>query len=313
MSKKKNKVSVGEKEILLEKNDKEKTYGVVLCAIGSPYYSHMAYTLAVSLRFHTPSIHITLLHDGSSLSQISEYLDMFDNIVQLTDEQFNTNGQKDYFKFKLYLDKLTPYDKTLYLDVDMIWNPTKTPEFLFKELDGIGFTISNRGITQDSLLSQWTSLKEVRELYSIDKIYDISSEFMYFEGKPEVFSKAREVYNENKIVIKIPILNNKYQDHFGEGKPDEIYLSVAMALTKTKPHQSPWHPTYWQPFHFKKVYGQQYIQSHYATSTGGAWVQHNIKKIYDNLGNHYYNRMGVKKHFYQLMAKSKIVKGRRQT
>lgn len=100
MSKKKNKVSVEEKEVLLEKHDKEKTSGVVLCAIGSPYYSHMAYTLAVSLRFHTPTINITILHDGSSLSQISEHLDMFDNIVQLTDEQFNTNGQKDYFKIQ---------------------------------------------------------------------------------------------------------------------------------------------------------------------------------------------------------------------
>ncbi len=280
---------------------KEKTKGVLICAIGSPYYSHMAYTLAVSLRFNTPSINISILHDGSSLNQITEHLDIFNNVIQLKDEHFNSIHGKDYFKFKLHLDELTPYDRTLFLDVDMIWNPTKSPEFLFSELEGMKFTTSNRGTVTENMLSQWASMEDVKQSYGIEKMYDISSEFMYFEGKPEVFKKARETYAENKLTVK----------SFGEGKPDEIYLAVAMALTNTKPHQSPWHPTYWQPYYFKKVYNQAYIQSHYATSTGGAFVQHNIKKVYDRLGEHYYNRMGVKKPFYQLMPKSKYIKGRK--
>lgn len=290
------------KSLVNEKKANHKTYGIVVAALGSPYYSHMAYTLAVSLRYHSPNISITILHDGSSLSQIHEHLSIFDNIIQLSDDQFNSIHGKDYFKFKLHLDQLTPYDKTLYLDVDMIWNPTKTPEELFNELNGYLFTISNRGIIKDKMLSEWASFDEIRQIYSIDKMYDISSEFIYFEGKPDVFETARKVYEENKLEVK----------NHGEGKPDEVYLSVAMAKTETKPHQSPWHPTYWQPFYFKKVFNQKYIQSHWATSTGGAFVQHNIKKIYDNLGKHYYNRMGVTKPFYQLRAKSGIVNGRRK-
>lgn len=283
------------------KKKKEYSEGVVMTAIGHPYYSHLAYTLAVSLRFHNPDINLTILHDGSSLNQLHEHVNIFDKQIQLTDEQFNTNGQRDYFKFKLYLDELTPYDRTLFLDADTIWNPTKTPADLFKELKGTKFTISNRGTTSENLTSGWASMEDVKRIYGVERIYDIASEVIYFEGKPEVFSKAREVYEANLINVK----------PFGEGKPDEIYLSIAMALLKAKPHISPWHPTYWQPYYFKKVHNQKFIQSHYLTSIGGAFFQDNTLKIYNNLQEHYYNRMGVKKHIYKPEPKSKHIKGRR--
>lgn len=280
---------------------KPTTQGILVCAIGHPYYAHMAFNLAVSLKFNSPHLPIAILHDGSSLSAIKDYVSIFDKVIQLKPEHLAGVHGKDNFKFKLHLDELTPFDRTLFLDVDMIWNPTKTPDSLFKELKGTQFTISNRGTTSENLTSGWAKITDITNHYGIDRIHDIASEFIYFEGKPTVFAKAREVYNDNAIEVK----------DFGEGKPDEVYLSIAMALTKTKPHQTPWHPTYWQGFHFKKVWNQKYIQSHYATSTGGAFVQHNIKKIYDNLITHYSNRMGVTKPLYQLMPKSKFIKGRK--
>ena len=79
---------------------------------------------------------------------------------------------------------------------------------LFAELEGIDFTMINRGrvSSADSTLSRWVSLAEVGDAYKLDEFYDISSEMVYFEGKPKVFAEARKIYAKPKVKVTASVL-----------------------------------------------------------------------------------------------------------
>lgn len=278
--------------------------GVVLCAIGNTLYYYMAAHLAAGIKSHDNNISITLVCNDTELLCLEEdEIKLFDKIIKLESEYINGNTGLDYFKFKYHLPEISPYKKTLYLDVDMQWNLHKSPNELFDLLDGQDFVIANRGILNcdnDSLRSQWCDLKEVKEVYKLPQVYDLSSELIYFE-KPFVFQKALEVYKENKITVKT----------FGIGKADEPYFMVALGLMNYKLKDAPFFPTYWQPYHKGIMHKEEFIYSHYATSIGGAFLQPNTERIYKALTGNYYFKLNLRAKPKNLPAKSKVLKERR--
>ena len=62
-------------------------------------------------------------------------------------------------------------------------------------------------------ICQWAKLSDVKSTYGVNGVWDVSSEVIYFEGKPEVFRKAREVYEQQLLT---PV-------KFGAGLPDEFF------------------------------------------------------------------------------------------
>jgi len=291
----------------VSKAERPKTKGVLLIAIGHPYYSHMAYNLAVSIKYQSPEVKIAVAQSGNSLSQLSPAETViFDKIIEMPSNFVNGRFKYDPYKAKLHLYELSPYDETLYLDVDMIVSPTKKITDLFNDLSGKDIMFANRGMVEvgkGSLRSPWCDLEEVKSAYGIEKVYDISSEVVWFKKTDEVkkiFKTARKVYDEYRFNVK----------KFGVGKPDEAFLMVSLALNDVKLNPCPYQPSYWQPFYFNKIHKRDFIQSHYLISVGGAFVTANMKKIYDSIARHYFNRMGVSKHPYQLVSKSRLLKER---
>ena len=280
---------------------KAKTTGVVMIATGHPYYAHMAANLATAIKYQSPGLSITLFHDGASTGPMSDDKRvMFDRMELLPQHVYNG----DPFHVKLWLDTLTPYDRTLYLDVDMMATARqKTVEHLLSSLSGVPFTIANRGYADDSGgICQWAKLADVKSTYGVNGVWDVSSEVIYFEGKPSVFRKAREVYEQQLLT---PV-------KFGAGLPDEFFLQVAMELTQTNPHVNGWEPSYWQPRYFTKTHNSDYVQSnYYFLSVGGNDAIPQQRKIYNTLASHFYFGMGGKRIPYQYQPKSKLMKERR--
>lgn len=281
----------------------KESIGIVGFAFGHPYYAHSWYNLAVSLKTFNSNIPITLVKEEGSLNQLEpDQLKIFDNIIECDPEWIKGKAGVDYYKAKLFLDIISPYERTLFLDADMVWNHRKSPADLFDLLDGITFTCANRGRTSTidgQLRSQWTSLSDVKKYYDLDYIYDISSEVIYFE-RTKVFEKAREIYQSNEMPVS----------KFGNGLPDEVWLSLAIEKTKTILHESPWFPTYWQPFYFTKIHNEEFILNHYALSLGGAFMHERIRKLYNHIIQSHFTRARIKRIPYQAVNKSKIMRER---
>jgi hypothetical protein len=292
-------------EIAVKEPAKEKPkgkQGVLLAAFDHPMFAHYAYNLTVGIKYLCKGLEVAIVKEGGSLEQLTkDEKSIFDYIIEAKPEHTNGVHGKDWLKFKLHLNELTPFEKTLFLDVDMILTPHKNIHTLMNDLSGIAFTCANRGEGTSNKRTEWMDIAEAK-IYTKEPIYDISSEFIYFEkGKvsDNIFSDAQRIYKENKMAV----------DNFDLAKPDEPYLSVAMAMNKVKPHLISWFPTYWQPYYFNVFKPLDYIYAnHYAISFGGMINPEQIKSKINNLAAYYFTHSGVTKKPYMVQDKQKIFK-----
>ena len=190
--------------------------GIIIIATGHPGYGTLAYNLAVSIKAVEP-IQIAVIYDTPGI----KYLDkkkqsIFDFMIELPAD-FRSG-----FGTKLHLDQLTPFEKTLCLDADMLWLGKK-PSALFAELEGVQFTAITEGSSENinNKYYFWADYDEIKSAYKVDKVWQIRSEVMYFEKGTKVFSKARELNPEKKL---------KTIRMFGENIPDELYFNIATAI-----------------------------------------------------------------------------------
>jgi hypothetical protein len=258
-------------------------HGVLILALGSRIYAEKAFNLALSIRATTSNLNITLVH-SNNISELSpEQKFVFNKLIEC-DEAFYTldDGSKSYIKAKLYLDRITPYKKTMFLDADMIVSPYKSLNNLFEEVNGQEFAMICRG--EDKDFSQWVDAEEVCGNYGIEKYYDCSSEFMYFEST-DIFEDARIIYQE---ITEGKIWFRK----FANGVPDEPPIIIAMLQKFKQPFKIPFKPSYWHPVE-KTMSSVQIWNNYYLLSMGGKVNTDNVVKIYDNIVKWYSSKMGI--------------------
>lgn len=289
--------------------------GVVLIALGVPYYAHMAYNLAVSIKYHG-DIPIAIICN-ESLNQLTAEQRSIWSEVKIDLERLKRNGNVEYLKCKTLLYELSPYEKTIFLDADMILTPFKNFNDLFK-LNGVVF--ANRGeVTAGGGKSQWVDVKDIFQTYEIDHWYDLSSEFIFFdrsELNKKLFEDSQKYYDDDSIPVVTFKEKNKEGKRgitmFAGGKPDEIPFGIAIEKNNIR-FESPFLPSYWQPQYFNKAQTTDFIKKNfYMVSAGGAFVQSNIKRIYDDLTKTYFSKMKIKKTPYQLIAKRTVIPERSQ-
>lgn len=291
--------------------------GIVLIAIGHPMYAHMAFNLAMSIRYHAPEIPISVIREKDSLNQLFQWQrDIFTSEIQIDISSLIRNDKVEYLKAKTFLYDLSPYDKTIFFDADTICSPYKNPTELFK-LSGLVF--ANRGEVSDGNgISQWVNLKSFMAHYNLSHWYDLSSEFIYFEKSDlnkKFFDDAKLFYDDDSIPVVT--FKEKHKEkkegitEFGGGKPDEIPFGLAIEKNNIR-FQSPYLPSYWQPQYVAKMIPDLRIQKEfYLISAGGNAIQKNIKRIYDNLCKYYCHKSKLNHIPYQLVAKSKIIPERK--
>jgi hypothetical protein len=277
------------------------TKGICIIALNHPYYGNYASQLAASIKFSSPDISITLLHDKKGIGHLnSDRLSLFEHIIEMPLNSYTVKGRNEYLKSKSFLYELTPYDETIYLDADIIWLPRKPITELFEAFKDINFTMSNRGFidiyeAKNGFISWANPADIIKEYDVVGLLYNLSSEFIYFKKCKEVeslFLQTQKNFDDMKI--------NHVQ--FGSGIPDELPFTIAMLQTGIYPHVTPFLPCYWEAFMKKNMPATEMYLRYYAYSLGGAIQSKKIIDFYNNLAQFYCNKFGLGKYF-PLMSK----------
>lgn len=192
--------------------------GILLIAAGKGSYAGWAANMAASLRYWNPDIQIALAVHGQAGQLATEPL--YDHIIPIPDKWcHNFEGKFAPGKMKLHMDLLSPFERTIYLDVDGLC--LKPIGYIFEKLKGrkvAGQVLTESETDSDKWGCQWMTLANVRHTYPIrdGKIQELNSSFFYFEKESaEYFETARRCYIDN------------YKTQWGSSFPDELALNVA--------------------------------------------------------------------------------------
>lgn len=281
---------------------KKQTRGIVLLALGHAFYGRMAHNLAVSLKNSSKNIPITLLHDGGSLGHLTqEKRDVFDKLKLIPSERYSCKGKFAPTKAKLSVYELSPYDQTIFLDVDMIWCKNQSVNALFDELADTSFAMSNEGFIdasgENKSNPKYTFWAEADQIlmtwldepgFASGRLYQLRSEFMYFQkndANKEFFKLAKKIYENPRLDIKV----------FGGGLPDEYALNVAACILHHYPVQDNYSPIYWHFVHGRldSQKRSDILSKYYAVSIGGYRIPEEIKSFYNGLVDYHFMASGI--------------------
>lgn len=263
--------------------------GIVLIALGHPYYGRMAYNIALTLKKSDAGCQITLIHNGSSITHLNDIrLSIFDNIIELTDSKYWTVCDKTNYAFsKLFLNELSPYDETLFLDVDAAWCSKIAVSTLFKELKKQSFIVKNRnyfdletGQTSDGKdFIYWADPVAVRNAYDFQKgkLYGLHLDFLYFKKTKQV----NKVFETAIDIALKPKVNSLFL-WANQNNADELPLSVSLVANNIS-LQSPYNPVHWGPYDSYFLSRNEVINSFYLLSTGGKEYNRQYKAFYNDL------------------------------
>jgi hypothetical protein len=268
--------------------------GVLLIATGHKNYFRMAEVLAASIRVNDPSIKICIATDGKHLVDMS----LFDQFVQI-DEKYLTEP----IKAKVFMNKITPFEETLFLDVDqvMIWK--RSLQSIFEECKNLDWTMSNSGKAGGSV---WANLQEVLDLYGPGDMWNFHSELFYFKNTLATrtfFGAAQKAYKDNKV---------KSATVFAGGHmADELAFQIASMQTNQFPHKENWCPNFWFDAHPKQSRAWTYQLKDYVTySIGGKLIPEWVKAQYNTLAKAYFATLHLS-HPYQVVDKRNFLPERR--
>ena len=177
------KVTKTTKKVKAKKTEKAKetTQGVILCAVGHHYWGKLAENLAMSLKSSCPELKITLAKAGNVNIEMRN---LFHKVVNIPENYYHIGEKQEMLMIKAYLDKLSPYDRTIYLDCDTLWLPQRSIDGLFKELKGNLITMQNRSFQSIENPTKgfgvWAETQDVIDAYKFKqgKYYNLSTEFM---------------------------------------------------------------------------------------------------------------------------------------
>lgn len=274
--------------------------GITIFALGHPYYGRYAYNLAVTIKA-VENFPIALIHDYTGISHLDEsQRQIFDHLIP-TDLKPGCGA-------KLHVYDLSPFEKTLLLDADMLWLPKKKPTELFDSLDGVEFTAISEGSTNNPSAHYffWASIEEIREKYNIKGVvHQLRTEVMYFERTERIermFGKAIEIYSDHGL---------KSVKQFAEGVPDELAINIAAGIEGVEP--TDFKPSYWAQLNKNQIpQADSLYSNYYLLSAGGNMSTQNVKNLYNNLVKAQAPKLGLslcfplqsKHHFLETRRKS---------
>jgi hypothetical protein len=259
------------------------TKGIILIAVGHDNYHKMAECLANSIRHNCgEELRICLVSDRPNNEN-----KLFTDFIDLPKTDLHP------LRIKAKLNELTPFDKTLYLDVDMISTMNKKiSDLLDIETD---FMIQNLG---ECFKSDWADVDQIKKEYGIDKLTAIFSECILWT-KGEFSDRIFKKWDENFDNIRV-----QYR-RFSDGVPDELPLMIALAELQIVPEK--WTPIYWRGHGREMLKLSMGIinERYYGYSIGGNASDEKMKQQYDILSRHFAMVRGVRFPLYLHKAKRK--------
>jgi alpha-N-acetylglucosamine transferase len=294
--------------------------GVLLIALGNPLYVRYALNLAASIKAKTPDIQIALVHDDSLSaieSKVTDLSKFFDHLIKAPKEIYTINGKPCYFKAKLFMYDLSPFDQTLFLDVDVIWSPINTIDKLFDELKDVEFTMISEGVIDWSTGKRdvnekytfWAPIEEIEkawkqeEPFNTGKMYQFRSELIYFVKNTknlDFFELAKLVFEEPRVKVM----------QIAECNSDEYAFNIASCLLAHYPHKDKFCPLYWHYMHEdRRMADHMVLKLHYGMSVGGNIIRSFAKDLYNRTARINGQLMSIKAP-YQAVSKRDLLEER---
>jgi len=289
----------------MEENKTNRERGILMVATSHAYYGRLAYNLASTIK-GVEDFPIAIVRDDKSLTHLSiAQRSVFDIEIPLPEKA--SGG----FTPKLYINELSPFKQTLYLDVDMLWLPFRTPTQLFDELKDCDYTGITEGwydITTDNHTNErkdyyfWADLKEILTTYNLTEgiMYQWRSEVIYFNKTEQInkfFKDCQKIHaNPNLKTIR----------KFGAHVPDELSINISSAINEIDPHRVKWTPAYWHKLHQDRVPQIGELQQWYLLSFGSNHSLPSVKRLYDKVTSISLKKQG-RQHVFGLHSKKEFM------
>jgi hypothetical protein len=272
--------------------------GILLIAIGSNEYLEMAKNLAMSIKHLEPEMPICLAHNYNYIDK-----SLFDFEVKVPNESWNTKGKIEYIKVKTWMYDFSPFQETIFLDVDMVWLFSKKPSELFNQCIGLDWTMSNTGLAGYSI---WCDINDIRKIYPDVMMWNYHSECVYFnksEKTKTYFDTVKDMY------LNPPVKGTKFG---GASIADELAFQLASLKLNEFPHKENWLPIFWFARDKKTTHLQPYKLSeiYFAYSVGGNKLPTTIKSNFSTISN-YHSKMSKLGKPYKIRDKKSFIPERR--
>ncbi len=295
--------SVAKKEepLFCETLAQPKTRGVLLIALGHSQYGNMAVNLANSIKYNNKNTKVHLVYTESAFTQVTDFSN-FDSKEICPKEYYMNGAQTVFIKAKTHLYDLTPFDETIFLDVDTILFGGKDFNKFFDEFKDIDFTAENYGLInrprKDSHI--WFDAKEAVEAYNPQyEMYEIRSQMIYFKKNDKMatfFETVKDVFNNPKIK------GFKFDGYL----PDEMAFNIATGIVGIVPHKSPYFAIYWEKTDNTMPWSYV-VKQFFGYSIGGNYISNKASTIYHNLAK----AQSMGKRHYRIFSKANWNQNRR--
>jgi hypothetical protein len=272
--------------------------GIVTIAVGNSYYGNLAYILALSCKKFS-DLPVFLVAEKDTLSGLNEVeKTIFSEILYV--DNFKDNFKENYLKVKLFLNELTPYDETLFLDADTV--AIKNFDSVFLELK-FNILFSYHGyydISQKRIVSGskgfWGFPQKIVKYHNLKGILpSLSSTFILFNKSEEssfIFKQAQKLYEDKNCPL------HKFDNYI----PDEYFFNVAFSLSGKELPYSYYYPVFCVWFH-KEIKKEELYERFYFLTTGGNTTTRKISDIY----NQCVANLVSEKDFYRFKYKDKKI------
>lgn len=256
----------------------------------STTYGKFAYNMAHSIR-HYSNLPIHLLCDKESIKNIDTSIFSSFDII---DFERNEYGKIDNCLAKISLFERSPFEKTLYLDVDGI--VLNNPDLLFDDLkdEYIYVQPMGSGKKTDNITYIWASNEIVYMNYNIsdETIFNTCQTSIIYFNK-----QAKDFFNQLKLNYEKRLKPIEYREMWGRSKqhPDELYYSITMAQFGVTPKAI--RPVF---FPEKRESDTKILSDYYVLAMyGGNNVLPYAKSLYDRIMQKILNLKGLN-HFFKI-------------
>lgn len=264
--------------------------GVLLLAGGNPHYGRMAFNLLLGLKAVDSSVKVALAHDepGAAYLTESEHA-LFDACASIDPALYRDGSAAHWGRLKCQLPALSPFQTTLFLDVDTVWFPLKPVSALFNALSTVDFTAQHSGaIPQDApaqtRIECWADVGDVRKSYDLaGPMYLTHSYFFYFQKTERAlrfFQTASDVCDD-LLARKFPFLS------WQNTVPDELCFAVATGLLGESFPNDEYKPVYEytnpRPPTRNELFNRFYAATQCGNRSPAGW-----RALYNDLNAHYH-------------------------
>lgn len=207
--------------------------GICLLCFGDKSFGKLTYNLIASIKQNS-DIEVTVFTDFKSLKNIDTTI--IDNIKEIPDASLYINNISHPNRFKMLLHDLSPYENTMYLDVDSLCIKDQNIEDLFDLLnDRIDLVGQNEKIIPLNVTSKVfhgfdVSLFEPPFNFNKKLLYQLHGQFLLFKKNAKTkkfFEVATKIYDD----INNGTLKNIHEWRWFGRPIEELTMTIATGLT----------------------------------------------------------------------------------